>query len=131
MTAARILAMPVASMNSGSLKGGFSTPRLPIKKWRFWHQCFGTGTTLRYDLSSTSSRGSAAVTSHCSTTSGLCTSCLSSATESRFCSFFFFFDTTSASGCSGSSASAAAAADDDAPASAPASAMGLSRLSAL
>jgi hypothetical protein len=29
---------PVASMKSGSLKGGFSMPRLPWRYFRFWLQ---------------------------------------------------------------------------------------------
>mmetsp|Transcript_42855 Transcript_42855/g.113125 ORF Transcript_42855/g.113125 Transcript_42855/m.113125 type:complete len:204 (-) Transcript_42855:1-612(-) len=109
MTDARIRSMPVAAMNSGSWKGGFSTPRLPIKNFRFWHQCFGTGIALRYDLRCTSSRGSAAVTSHCSTTSGLVTSCLSSATERRLSFFFCFFDIFASSSSSSSSAPSSSA----------------------
>ena len=41
--------MPVASMKSGSWKGGFSMPRLPCRYFRFWLQWRGTGTLLRYD----------------------------------------------------------------------------------
>ena len=63
-TLARIFSMPVAAMNSGSWKGGFSIPRLPIRNLRFWHQCLGTGMVLRYDLRCTSNRGSSAVVSH-------------------------------------------------------------------
>ena len=53
------------------------------------HQCLGTGTVFLVDLRWTRSLGSRAVTSCISTTSGLCTSCFSSATLSLL-SFFSF-----------------------------------------
>mmetsp|Transcript_38145 Transcript_38145/g.112999 ORF Transcript_38145/g.112999 Transcript_38145/m.112999 type:complete len:255 (-) Transcript_38145:127-891(-) len=75
----RISPMPVASMKSGSLKGGFSIPRLPCRYLRFCDQWRGTWTVLRYALRYTRSCGSGAVTSHTSTTSGRSHSCFSSA----------------------------------------------------
>mmetsp|Transcript_27439 Transcript_27439/g.64017 ORF Transcript_27439/g.64017 Transcript_27439/m.64017 type:complete len:294 (-) Transcript_27439:13-894(-) len=92
ITVARIFSIPVAWMKSGSWNGGFSTPRLPCKNLRFWHQWRGTAIVLRYDFRWTSSRGSPAVTSHCSITSGLSTSCFNSAIVSRLSFFFCFFD---------------------------------------
>lgn len=47
ITASRIFAMPVSAMNSGSWKGGFSMPTLPVRYLRMWHQCRGTGTLQR------------------------------------------------------------------------------------
>mmetsp|Transcript_13831 Transcript_13831/g.44489 ORF Transcript_13831/g.44489 Transcript_13831/m.44489 type:complete len:226 (-) Transcript_13831:268-945(-) len=109
ITDARIFSIPVAAMNSGSAKGGFSTPRFPCRNFRFCDQCRGTGTVLRSDLRLTRRRGSAEVTSHGSITSGLLTSCLSSAIERRFSRRFAFFPTSLAASPPPSSSSAAAA----------------------
>merc|ERR1719225_170734 len=57
-------------------------PLLPCRYFLLKHQCLGTGTVFLVDLRWTRSLGSRAVTSCISTTSGLCTSCFSSATLS-------------------------------------------------
>ena len=44
--ASLISMMPVALMQSGRSKGGFSMPRLPCRYLRLKHQCRGTGTVF-------------------------------------------------------------------------------------
>mmetsp|Transcript_89718 Transcript_89718/g.274640 ORF Transcript_89718/g.274640 Transcript_89718/m.274640 type:complete len:237 (+) Transcript_89718:1054-1764(+) len=105
-----IFAMPVASMNSGSLKGGFSTPRLPAMYLRLLLQCLGTLTVFRYAFKYTSRRGSAEVVSQTSTTSGRRTSVLSSATDMRAFSLLTFLDAIFRS-CSSSLSSASSRRD--------------------
>ena len=58
--------MPVASIKSGSTKGGFSIPRLPCRYFLFWLQCLGTGTLFRYACSSQQpSHGNSQKSLHC------------------------------------------------------------------
>lgn len=59
---------------------GPQAPGRACRNLRFCDQWRGTGTVLRYALRKTSRRGSCAVTSHISTTSGRRHTCLSSAT---------------------------------------------------
>mmetsp|Transcript_38054 Transcript_38054/g.98768 ORF Transcript_38054/g.98768 Transcript_38054/m.98768 type:complete len:230 (+) Transcript_38054:1144-1833(+) len=95
--ACRISLMPVASIKSGSWKMGFSMPRLPCRNLRFCDQCSGTGTVLRQLFRNTRRRGSCAVTSHTSTTSGMRQLCLSSAIFRRLSILRFFLESLSGS----------------------------------
>mmetsp|Transcript_7236 Transcript_7236/g.10857 ORF Transcript_7236/g.10857 Transcript_7236/m.10857 type:complete len:233 (-) Transcript_7236:212-910(-) len=81
-------------------------PLLPCRYLRLWLQWRGTATVFRWAFRNTSRRGSAAVTSWASTTSGRCTSCFSSATERRFSrlrAFLLSFFTPAGSSSLGSS----------------------------